>query len=173
MNTSNKTLLIINGLIAIIFGIVALILPEQSMLTFVRYFGLLFIVAGVILLLVAYWKKNKQQKSLPQIIQGIIALFVGLALLIFTRQSIMLFLIIFGAWSVFDGLLKLYLLFKLKLTKTDVYVTVLSALFSIVLGVLLFLNPYKIAALMITIIGLLSLAMGVTAIYLGIKSGKA
>lgn len=173
MSKSNKSLLIINGLIAVIFGVLALFVSEQTMLTLVRYFGLLFIVAGVIIFLIAYNKKNKQQNPTTQTIQGIIALFVGLALLIFTRQSIMLFFIIIGVWAVIFGLVKLYMLVKTKPSRQDVYILVLGSLLSIVLGVLLFLNPYKIAALMITVVGLLALVVGVLSLYLGIKSGRA
>lgn len=173
MSKSNKTMLIINGLIAIIFGIIALLLPEQTILTIIRYLGLLFIVAGAIILIIAYNKRAKQQSVTVQTIQGIVALILGLALLIFSRQSIMLVVIIFGAWAVVLGLMKIYLLARFKHTKRDKYVLIISALLSIVLGVMLFLNPYKIAALMITMVGLIALVVGVMTIYIALRSEVA
>ena len=67
MNTNIKRnwwVLLVNGLLAILFGGLALFATEPLLLSISMYFGLLILIGGVLLLIGAYDKQRKEDEYL-------------------------------------------------------------------------------------------------------------
>ena len=79
----NWWVLTINGLLAILFGAMALFATEAVMESISMYFGLLILIGGILLLVGAYDKQRKKINYSLMITEGIILVVLGILIMIF------------------------------------------------------------------------------------------
>ncbi len=87
MKKSNWITFLINGIIAVIFSIIALIIPDK-VLVIAQYFGLLIMIAGIILLVVSVKNIRNDQPYILLLTEAISAIIIGGIILFYTRQSL-------------------------------------------------------------------------------------
>ena len=79
----NWWVMLVNGLLAILFGGIALFASEAAMLSISMYFGLLVLIGGILLVIGAY-DRNRKNKSYTLILtEGIISVLLGSLIIVF------------------------------------------------------------------------------------------
>lgn len=164
--TKNWWLLTINGVIAVIFGFFAVFLPQGTIITIAKYFGLVILIGGIILLVGAV---NNMNKKLPYgilLFESIVSLIMGIIILVYTRETLSLFVILVGIWAVILGILQLTMLTSSKNMGTNKTIILINGLLTLLFGILLFFNPFTAAAAFTFIVGIIALIFGILLIYL-------
>ncbi|MCQ2302414.1 MAG: DUF308 domain-containing protein [Bacteroidales bacterium] len=170
IKTSNSSgwTFIISGLIAIVYGLLA-ILPSNSkdiIKTMMLISGIVVIAIGVICFLVAL---SRHKKSLPWtmlLIESIAMIALGIVAIIWSKETVKVLIFIIGLWSVLMGaFMLLVILNKNFLVNRGFYV--LSAILSICFGILLIINPFESAELFVKITGVIALLFGVIMVMFG------
>jgi len=110
----NWTVILVNGLLAILFGGLALFATETLLLSISMYFGLLILIGGVLLLIGAYDKQRKQKSYSLMFTEGIISVLLGILIMVFPGQTLKLFFIFIGIWALLLGLFKIYIAIALR-----------------------------------------------------------
>lgn len=163
----NWLFLVINGLVAILIGIFLLFFDPDQMKVLMVYFGIAILVVGAILLLYGI-RQIKQNKSAGMlIVESILTAVVGLIMIIFPDFSLKFFLIIVGVWAVILGIAQLAILINIKEKMRSKNVLLFNGLLTIVLGVLMFIDPINTAGFLLKIIGVFAILFGVLMIYFG------
>lgn len=160
---------IINGIIAILFGLLAVFTPHESLVTLARWFGLIFLIGGVAIIYFSTRVKGNDRRSALLLTQGIVAGLAGLVLLIFTRQSLTFFMILIGIWALAIGLLQLFMVISYKGGRSDKKLLIINGLISVVFGVVLILNPWESLKAFTIFAGLIAFIIGALLVYSGIR----
>ena len=164
-NSSGWTFMI-SGLIAIVYGLLAILLPKDIIKTMMLISGIVVIAIGVICFLVAL---SRHKKSLPWtmlLIESIAMIALGIVAIIWSKETVKVLIFIIGLWSVLMGaFMLLVILNKNFLVNRGFYV--LSAILSICFGILLIINPFESAELFVKITGVIALLFGVIMVMFG------
>lgn len=172
IKTSNSSgwTFIISGLIAIVYGLLA-ILPSNSkdiIKTMMLISGIVVIAIGVICFLVAL---SRRKKSLPWtmlLIESIAMIALGIVAIIWSKETVKVLIFIIGLWSVLMGaFMLLVILNKNFLVNRGFYV--LSAILSICFGILLIIliNLGTVESFMRSVTGVIALLFGIIMVMFG------
>jgi hypothetical protein len=172
MKKSNWLTFLINGLIAVIIGLLLLFLDPLTILKITDLFALVLVLSGVVLIIVAV---RNIQKKLPYVLlfsEGLLAFIVGVILLIYTLESLKIFVIILGLWALVVGFIQVIISLRAKEKTRHNKVLQYNGILMGVLGVLLLLNPFGAMVLLKTIVGVLALIVGILLLYFAIVSAS-
>jgi len=157
----NWWLLTIKGLIAILFGIILVSVPEESLKFMVRWFGIIVALGGIFLIFGAYSHKEHNLKWRNWLWEGILDIAIGLVIVIFTEFSISIFLMLIAVWAIIVGFTHLFnALSAHKETKAK-WMMLLNALIVIVFAIVLFTKPFDTAGILTILAGVFAIIFGV------------
>jgi uncharacterized membrane protein HdeD (DUF308 family) len=169
MKQSNWLTFLINGIIALVIGFLLLFVPQDTILTITRYFGILLLVAGGVLLIVAIRNLRADQPYAILLIEALAAILIGFLLIFYTRQGLELFVILIGIWALIIGIVQMIISLKLRDKMTNYSLLLVNGFLTAVLGVLLFFNPFATLVILGYVVGILALFVGALLIYFSLK----
>ena len=170
--SKNWWLMAINGAIAILFGIFALFVPEGTIIVIAKYFGIVVLIGGLIILVGAIRNIKIKQSYALMMTEAIISIAIGIIILVFTKETIEIFMILIGLWAVIVGITLLVLLANIKEGTHDKYVILFSGVLSVIFGVVVLFNPFTMAAVLTIIVGIAALILGLFMIYIAFRVKK-
>ena len=163
---SNSWTFAISGLIAIVYGLLAILLPDDIIETVMLVSGITVIVAGVICFLVALSRRKKELPWGMLLIEAIAMVALGVVAIIWSSETVKVLIFIIGLWSVLMGAFMLLVIFsKYYMVNKGFYI--LSAILSIGFGILLIINPFESAEVFVTITGIIALVFGIIMVMFG------
>jgi uncharacterized membrane protein HdeD (DUF308 family) len=169
MKKSNWIIFLVNGLIAILFGLLALFVPLETIITLARYFGIIILLGGLIMFYISYQNMKAKKTYLLLMGEAILAILVGAVIAFYPSRSLEIFLILIGIWAVIMGLLQIIVAVQMRKKVSNHSMFTLNGVITLVFGLLLFFDPLATIKTLFIVIGLLALAAGVLLVYLGFK----
>lgn len=163
--TKNWWVLLINGLLAIFFGGLALFATDALMLSISMYFGLLVLIGGILLLFGAWDKQRKQGNYSMMLTEGVVSAILGILIMIFPGQTVKLFLIFIGIWALLLGLFKIYIAVVLKGQNNYRLMFIFGGILLFVIGLVMLLDPAYVAGVVLQIVGVIFVIMGMLLVY--------
>lgn len=167
-----RSLLVINGIIAILFGVFALFVPQTTAKSIVIYFGIVLIVGGAVGLYLSITSMKQNKPYIVNLLVSLLSMLFGIFIVLYTRRSLELFAIIIGIWAVIVGLLQLIISFNLSKTNVQRKVLMFNSIITLVFGLILFFNPFESIVAIIFVVGALAVIFGLVLIYLSIVLKK-
>ena len=161
----NWWVLLINGLIAVLFGALAMFSTQTMMESIQIYFGLLIVIGGVLLLFGAYDKYKKERSFSLMLTEGIVSVLLGALIMLFPEQSLRIFLIFIGIWAVLLGLFKIYIAISMRNISGFKSVLIFGGITLFAIGLLLLLDPSYVAGAVLKSVGAVFVLLGMILIY--------
>lgn len=163
LNVSWK-MLVVRGVLAIIFGIVAMVWPVTTAIALALMWGVWAVVDGISALAQAFQPEAIGRGWL--VAMGILGLLAGLFAIFRPGVTAVGLTWILGIWLVVRGLFELFGAFSSTIAQPR-WLLFLSAALSIVLGLLFAFNPGTSAVAVAFWLGLMALAWGAVFIVVG------
>lgn len=161
--------IVLRGIFAIIFGVMAWGWPGITLAILSIFFGAYAFVAGVLLLITALggWRR-KQDYWLP-LPEGLVG--VGIGIIAFSNPPVTAIALLFyiAMWSIATGVLEIAAGIRLRKEVQGEIWMILSGIASILFGMLLMLFPGAGALGLIWLIAAYAIVFGVMLIGLGFK----
>ncbi len=155
----------LRGIIAIVFGIVALASPGATLVSLAVVFGAYALVSGVFAIIAAFGSRGRD--AVWYVLDGILGIAVGLAAMFFPTVAAQVLVILVGLWAILTGIFEVIAGFELPI-KRD-WLLVIAGIVSIVFGVLLIVYPATGALAITWLIGIYALVFGVSMLAFGIR----
>lgn len=154
---------LVGGLIALVYGILALLLPQGIIGTIVTFFGIALIIAGVIGILIAISRKKKERPWGMLLFESIVMILLGIAAIVWSEKTVDMLIIIIGVWVAVIGFMQLISLLSLS---KFVYKTfyIICSILAIVFGFLMILRPFESLQFFVKITGAVALVVGILTI---------
>ena len=165
---------LLRGIFAIIFGVLAFVSPGITLATLVLLWGAYALADGIISLIAAISGKTESDDRWLVGLQGVIGIAAGVLTLLFPLATGLGLLIAIAAWSLAVGVLQIVSAIRLRKQIDGEIWLGLSGLLSIIFAFFLIANPLKGALAIVWVIGAYALIFGGSLIILAFRlRGKA
>ena len=166
--STNWWVLTFNGLIALLFGLMAIFATESTLIVIVMYFGIVMLIVGVAMTFGVYSSMKNKLNYGADLISAIITIGLGVVLTFYTGKALEIFVIVIGIWAIMLGIGQLIIMSSLE-GKGDKRFLLFSGLFTLIFGALLFFNPFTMASIFLVIIGIMAVIIGLVLISFSFK----
>ena len=146
----------LRGIFAIVFGIVAFVLPSVTFQVLVLFFGAFAFVDGI-------WAvaHGISQKGLFLFLEGLFGIAAGVVTFFWPGITAFALIYIIAAWAVITGALEIGTAIRLRKAIAGEWLMAFSGILSIIFGVIVAVMPVVGALAVIWIIGAYAIVFGV------------
>jgi uncharacterized membrane protein HdeD (DUF308 family) len=164
---------IIRGVLAIIFGLIALFSPIATALALAIVIGAYAIVNGVFDIIEAIRHRGSSSMVL-RIGLGVVSILFGILVLVWPGISLAILVIMVGIWAIIIGILQTVSSVGHRAVPNSGWVWgIIGGALSILFGILVLIWPGTGVVSIIWIIGIWAIVWGITLIVLGVQLRRA
>lgn len=158
----------LRGLFALIFGVIALLLPGVTIAALVVLFAAYMLADGVLAIVAALRAGRRHARWGLLLLEGILDLVAGGIAIVWPLITVLAFVYLLAAWSIVTGGLMFSASFRLYLTHGR-WLLALAGAVSVIWGILLLFWPFVGALVLAWWLGAYALAFGVTLLILAFR----
>lgn len=152
---------LLRGLLAIVLGVLAFIMPGATLAALVMLFGIYLVVDGVFALAAAWRGRGHYGHWWLLLLEGMVDVVAGVLMFLWPGLTALILLYFLAAWAVVSGVLMIAAAIGLRRLIAGEWLLAQGGVLSVLLGVLLLLAP-RIGLLVWTwMVGVYALAFGV------------
>jgi uncharacterized membrane protein HdeD (DUF308 family) len=159
--------ILLRGLFAILFGILAFAYPGLTLASLVMVYGIFVCADGLVAIF------GGMGNSLwPSLLVGLVGVAAGLLTFFYPGITALVLLYFIAAWAIVKGVFEMVIAFKLREVIQGEWALILAGALSVAFGVLVFVFPGAGALSIVWIIGAYALAFGVLLVLVSLKIRK-
>lgn len=165
----NWWVFLLRGILAVIFGILALIWPGTTLLTLIILFGAYALVDGIFAIIAGVAGYGTTERWWAEVIEGVLGMVIGLMTLLWPGATALVMLYFIAAWAIVTGILEIAAAIQMRRYISGEWLLFLSGAVSVLFGVLLFIFPEAGALSLIAFIGAFAILFGSLLIVLALR----
>jgi len=168
----NWWLLLLRGLVAIAFGVIAFFWPDITLVALVYLFGIYAIADGLVALWAAF---NAMGDAGPRWwlgLSGVVSILAGLAAFFYTGITGLVLLVFIAVWAIIIGLTLIWGAIELRKILDDAWLLGLTGALAVAFGVILIAKPNAGALALVWTIGWFAIVFGCLFIALAFRLKK-
>lgn len=162
-------LIALQGVAAIIFGVLAFLWPSMTLVALVLLFGAYALVDGVLALIQGFRRDGRGGIDWWQVVQGIVGIAAGVIAVAAPDITAYALLLVIAAWAIASGAIELVAAYQLRDVIRREWLLVLDGLISILFGAALIAFPSAGALAVVWMIGAFAIASGVVLLLLAFR----
>ncbi|MEU3017127.1 MULTISPECIES: HdeD family acid-resistance protein [unclassified Nocardiopsis] len=151
--------LVVRGAVAVIFGLLALAWPGESLLALAIIFGLFALVDGVALAFTAY--RAAPGTRMPLGVQAGVSIVLGLLALTWPLAAVLAIVFLIGAWAIVTGVAEIVTAVRLRAQVSSEWLLIFVGALSVIFGLMVWFWPLVSAAAIMLVVGVYAIVFGV------------
>lgn len=169
----NWWLLLVRGLVAIAFGVIALLWPGITLISLTYLWGAYVLIDGIFAIWAAIVSEGGDTSSRWWLgIGGVVSILAAAVAFFWPGMTAFVLLMFIAAWAIIIGVLEIYGAIQLRKVIDNEWWLILSGLLSIAFGVILFAQPNTGALALIWVIALYAIFFGCLLVGLAFRLRK-
>jgi len=152
---------LIRGIIAVIFGIAAIVWPTITLAILLTIFGIFMLIEGIITFISAFQATREETSWFWLVIEGIVDFIIGVAVFAVPGITAVALLYFIAAWAIIAGAIKVITALQNRQEVSGVWLYGLGGIISIIFGLAVLINPGIGAVAIVVAIGLFAISIGV------------
>ncbi|MCC7207985.1 MAG: HdeD family acid-resistance protein [Anaerolineae bacterium] len=132
---------LLRGILAILFGIVAFLMPGLTVEALVYLFGAYVLVEGLFTLISVFRDNARTQSRLSGVLEGLLNIAVGVFTFLWPGLVAVSLIIVIGVWAIVTGVLEIVNAIRLRKVIENEFWMGLAGVLSVLAGVLLLVQP--------------------------------
>src|SRR5262249_52292292 len=165
-------LVLLRGIAAIVFGVLAFVWPGLTLLTLVLFYGAYALVDGVVALISAFSGGAKPVPTWWLILVGLFGIAAGLVTFLWPGITALVLIIFIGVWSIAHGIFEIVGAIKLRKEIDNEWWLILAGALSVLFGIIVLALPGAGALALIWVIGAYAIVFGVLLVGLSLRLRK-
>jgi uncharacterized membrane protein HdeD (DUF308 family) len=162
--------LVLRGLAAILFGVLAFAWPGITLFVLVLFFGAYMLVDGIFAIVAAVRAAGEEDRWWLLLIQGTLGVLAGLVAIFWPGLTALALLYFIAAWAIVTGIMEIVAAIRLRREIEGEWALALSGALSVLFGVLLVVLPAPAGLLsLVWLIGAYAVATGVLLLILAFR----
>lgn len=157
--------LIVRGVLAIVFGIIAFIYTGQTLLALVYFFGAFALLSGLLEIIAAVGAGQLQLRWGWLVFTGLIGIAAGVVSFVWPNITALVLVYIIAAWALVSGVAEIAFALTWPEAVEHPWFAGLSGVLSLVFGVLLAVWPRSGAIALTWLLGIYAILYGATLLY--------
>jgi uncharacterized membrane protein HdeD (DUF308 family) len=150
----------LRGVSAIIFGVLAFVLPALSLFALILMFGAYAIIEGIFNIIAAARSRSKDGPRWLLLLEGFVSIAAGIVTFALPGLTALVLVYVIAAWAMVTGVLEIIAAVRVRKQITGEVWWILSGILSVVFGVLLMIAPGAGALALVLWIGAYAVVFG-------------
>ena len=167
--TSSWWALVLRGLAAIAFGVLAFVWPQITLTALVFLWGAYALVDGAFAIAAGVKSHGENKRWWVLLLEGILGVAAGLTAFLIPVITALVLLILIAAWAMVTGVFEIVAAIQLRKYIKGEWLLALAGVASVLFALTLLFNPAAGALAVVWIIGAYSIVFGVLLIVLGVR----
>lgn len=160
--------LALRGVLAILFGILAISWPALTLRVLIFLFGAFVLLSGIFEVYSSL-KDRSVKYWWVVLLGGVISVIIGILAFAAPRLTALVLLYLIAAWALITGILQIVSGIELRKQIKDEWVLVLCGIISVLFALFVFVRPGEGALALILVIGLFAIVFGILQLILAFK----
>ncbi len=161
---------IARGVAAIIFGLLALLMPGMTWIILMGFFAAYALIDGIGALVEALSKETPRDRPWGLLfLKGVLGILVAVAWVAWPGRVGLAFLYVLGTWAILAGLLEIGTAIRLRRVIQNEWLLALGGILSVAFGVIVWMHPGAGALALVWWIGSYAIIFGGLLIALGFR----
>lgn len=169
---SNWWALALRGGLAILFGLIALLMPGVTLTTLMLLFAAYMLLGGILAIVAGVRAAERHGRSMPLFFEGALNILVAILAAVWPDQTLVAIIYIVAAWAVLSGVLLLAAAFRLRASAPGEWLLAMVGILALVFGVVLFAWPEAAAVAFSWWIGVFAIAFGAALVAFALRLKK-
>jgi uncharacterized membrane protein HdeD (DUF308 family) len=162
----------LRGVIAVVFGVLAILWPGISLAVILLLFGIYAIVDGILCIVAVITTPEARSRWWALVAVGLVGIAAGIITFVYPGITILGLLAIIAAWALVTGVFELVLAALGPSVMEHKWLWAVSGILSVIFAILLFRYPVAGLLAVVWMIGLYAIMFGVTLISLGLQVSR-
>ena len=167
----NWWLLLLKGLCAIAFGVLAFVWPGVTLVTLILFYGAFALVDGVIAILAAIMGGAPAPRWWLAVV-GLFCIAAGVVTFLWPGMTALVLLIFIAAWAIATGIMQIIGAIRLRKEIDNEWLLILGGAISVLFGIGIVLAPGAGALALVWAIGMYAVILGGTFVALAFRLKK-
>ena len=167
----NWWMLLLRGVAAIIFGVLAFAWPGMTLLTLIMFYGAFALIDGVLAVVAAITGGAPAPRWWLAIV-GLLGIATGLLVLMMPGLTALVLLYFIAGWAIATGVFQIIGAIRLRKEIDDEWYLILSGVISVLFGIGVMMAPGAGALALLWVIGIYAVVMGVILVALAFRLKK-
>ncbi len=167
--TRNWWALLLRGALAVLFGLIALVIPGAALGALILLFAVYALLDGIGAIIAAVKSAERHERWIPMLIEGIAGVLAGVLTFIWPGATALVLLYLIGFWAIVTGVLKIVAAVHLRRLVPGEWVLILNGIFTVLFGILVVALPTLGLLTLIWWIGFYAILRGVLYIALAFR----
>lgn len=163
----NWSIILLRGILTVIFGIIAIVLPGITLLALILLLSVYLLINGISNIWISI--KSREWWLL---IAGLISVIAAILIYFYPIQTEIILLYFVAIWAIVDGLLELIFSLGYHKKVKNVWIYIFSSVISILFGIVLIVFPISSLFALIWLIGIYAIIFGILVIIFAINIYK-
>ena len=159
----------LRGALAILFGIIALLLPGITLAALVLVWGAYALIDGVLALVAAFRVRDFGRPMWPFLAIGALSILAGVLTFMWPGLTALVLLMLIAVWAIFTGIFQIIAAIRLRKEIDNELLLGLSGALSVMFGLLMIARPGAGALAVVWIIGFYAMFFGALLIAVAFK----
>jgi len=161
--------LAVRGLLAIVFGLIALISPAAMVAAFVLLFGAYAIIDGIFAIVAGVRAAERHERWWPLALEGVVDIIAGIIVFRVPAAAVVALVFLVAFWALITGALEIVAAVRLRKEIEGEWLLVLNGILSLVLGIVVLTRPETALLALVWLIGAYAIVFGIVLIALAFK----
>lgn len=162
-------LLVLRGVFAVLFGVLAFAQPNITLAALVLLFGAYALVNGVFTLAMGLRAPKGMPGKGTLVLLGLLGVAAGVLTFVYPGITALSLLVVIAWWAILTGIFEIATAVRLRKEISNEWFLILSGALSVVFGVLLIARPNAGALAVVWLIGAYALLFGILLLVLAVK----
>jgi len=167
--TSSWWALVLRGLAAIAFGVLAFVWPQITLTALVFLWGAYALVDGAFAIAAGVKSHGENKRWWVLLLEGILGVAAGLVAFLVPGITALALLVLIAAWAMVTGAFEIAAAIQLRKHIKGEWLLALAGVASVLFALALLFNPAAGALALVWLIGAYSIVFGVLLIVLGVR----
>jgi uncharacterized membrane protein HdeD (DUF308 family) len=155
-------MLLVRGILALLFGVIALAFPRLTVVVLVALFGAYALVDGIFAVVVSFQERQVTKRWWVLLIEGIVGILVGLLVFILpTLATALALLYVIAAWAIITGIFEIGAGFMLGASIGRGWLIAIAGIVSVLFGIVLIVAPGAGILSLIWLVAVYAIVFGV------------
>jgi uncharacterized membrane protein HdeD (DUF308 family) len=159
----------LRGALAILFGLMAIVMPGITLAVIVLLFGSYSLVDGVFALVAGLRAARQHERWWHLALEGIADIVVGVIAFVVPLATALAFLYLVGAWAIVTGVFRIAAAIRLRKEIEGEWLLILNGAVSVLFGVVIFTYPGAGLVTLVWLLGMYAMIFGIILLALGFR----
>ncbi|MGA9138904.1 MAG: DUF308 domain-containing protein [Methanocella sp.] len=161
--------MLLRGLVAIAFGLLAIFMPGITVAAFILLFGAFAIADGLLLVLQSVTTRRHEAHWWVRLLQGLLSIAIGIAVFVWPGLTLLVLLYIIAFYAIAGGLLQILAAIDLRKAIKGEMLLLVSGILAVAIGVLLIMRPGIGLIALVQTLGIFAIAYGIMIAVLALR----